>query len=470
MGGENTEIDENTKNILIESAIFNSVSIRNTAKKLSLPSEASIRYGKGLNYEYTEMASQRACHLLEKYADAKILDGYVVIDNEDHTEKKLSFKAEEVNQVLGIEISKEDMKKELERLDFPYTLDKDTFKVTIPRRRLDIDPNKNDIAEEIGRLYGYNNLVSSLPKVETRRGEYIEDVKYKKLVSKRLRTLGLNEVKTYTLVSEEMSKSFDYESKSKIILPNPMSKDKCVVRTTLIPSLLNVYDYNKARGVEDINIYEIAKTYDTDYNETQKITVLMSGHYLLNDWKNNPKIDFYVVKGILENLLDYMGYNDRYSLKKSNYKDFHPGVCGDIILDGKRIGVIGKVNPSITKDDIYVFELDLEKIMYKTPKLVYKESYKFPSIEKDLAFIIKKDIEVQDIINTIKKSANKILQEVKVFDVYEGDNIDKDKKSIAFNLLFNGITHTLTDEEVMKEFNKIIKIVKDTYKAELRDK
>ena len=470
MGGENTEIDENTKNILIESAIFNPVSIRYTSKNLSLPSEASIRYGKGLNYEYTEMASKRACHLLEKYADAKILDGYVLIDNEDHTEKTLSFKAEEVNQVLGIEISKEDMKKELERLDFPYKLDKDVFNVTIPRRRLDIDPNKNDIAEEIGRLYGYNNLVSSLPKVETRRGEYIEDVKYRKLVSKRLRTLGLSEVKTYTLVSEEMSKSFDYESKSKVILPNPMSKDKCVIRTTLIPSLLNVYNYNKARGVNNINIYEIAKTYDTDYNESQKITGLMSGNYLINDWNNQVEVDFYLVKGIVENLLDYMGYQNRYTFKKNKYNDFHPGVCGDILLDNKKIGVIGKINPSLTKDDIYVFEINLEDIMYKTSKLTYKESYKFPSMEKDLSFILNKDIEVQDIINTIKKTSNKTLQEVNVFDIYVGDKIDTDKKSVAFNLLFNGITRTLTDEEVMTEFNKIIKEVQSTYKAELRDK
>ena len=470
MGGENTEIDENTKNILIESAIFNPVSIRYTSKKLSLPSEASIRYGKGLNYEYTEMASKRACNLLEKYADAKILDGYVLIDNEDHTEKKLSFTADEVNQVLGINISKEDMEKELNRLDFPYKLDKDTFNVTIPRRRLDIDPNKNDIAEEIGRLYGYNNLVSSLPNVETRRGEYVEDVKYRKLVSKRLRTLGLNEVKTYTLVSEEMSKLFDYESKSKIFLPNPMSKDKCVIRTTLIPSLLNVYNYNKTRGVEDINIYEIAKTYDTDYKESQKIAILMSGNYLVNDWQNTTKVDFYLVKGILENLLDYMGYSNRYSLKKAKYDDFHPGICGNILLDNKKIGVIGKINPSLTKDDIYIIELNLESIMYKTPKLVFKESLKFPSIEKDLSFILNKDIEVIDIINTIKHTANKTLQEVKVFDIYQGDKIDKDKKSIAFNLLFNGINRTLTDEEVMIEFNKIIKEVEKAYKAELRDK
>ena len=470
MGGENTEVDENTKNILIESAIFDPVSIRYTSRKLELPSEASIRYGKGLCSEYTEMANRRACNLLEKYADAEILEGYELIDTEEKIDKKVKFKAEDVNQVLGINISIEDMEKELDRLDFPYKLNKDVFEVNIPNRRLDIDPNVNDIAEEIGRLYGYNNLVSSLPIVETRRGEYIEDVKYRKLVSKRLRTLGLNEVKTYTLVSEEMSKLFDYESKSKIFLPNPMSKDKCVIRTTLIPSLLNVYNYNKTRGVEDINIYEIAKTYDTDYKESQKIAILMSGNYLVNDWQNTTKVDFYLVKGILENLLDYMGYSNRYSLKKAKYDDFHPGICGNILLDNKKIGVIGKINPAITKEDIYIIELNLENIMYKTPKLVYKESLKFPSIEKDLSFILNKDIEVIDIINTIKHTANKTLQDVKVFDVYQGEKIDKDKKSIAFNLLFNGINRTLTDEEVMIEFNKIIKEVEKAYKAELRDK
>ncbi len=470
MGGENTDVDNTTKNILIESAIFDAVSIRYTASRLNLKSEASIRYGKGLNYEYTNMAIERACHLLEKYADATILSGTIIHDTLDKTPKVVSFKTNEVNTLLGITLTDNDVETELNRLMFEYTKENDKFLVTIPNRRLDIDPNVNDIAEEIGRLYGYNNLVSSLPIVETRRGEYVEDVKYRKLVSKRLRTLGLNEVKTYTLVSEEMSKLFDYESKSKIFLPNPMSKDKCVIRTTLIPSLLNVYNYNKTRGVEDINIYEIAKTYDTDYKESQKIAILMSGNYLVNDWQNTTKVDFYLVKGILENLLDYMGYSNRYSLKKAKYDDFHPGICGNILLDNKKIGVIGKINPSITKDDIYIIELNLESIMYKTPKLVYKESLKFPSIEKDLSFILNKDIEVTDIINTIKHTANKTLQDVKVFDVYQGEKIDKDKKSIAFNLLFNGINRTLTDEEVMIEFNKIIKEVEKAYKAELRDK
>ena len=470
MGGENTEVDENTKNILIESAIFDPVRIRYTSRKLELPSEASIRYGKGLSYEYTEMASRRACHLLEKYAGAEVVDGYLLVDNEDHTEKKLTFKPIDVDKTLGIEISEEDMKHELERLDFPYTVKKGVFEVTIPRRRLDIDPNVNDIAEEIGRLYGYNNLVSSVPVVPIRRGEYIGDIKYRKLVSKRLRSLGLNEVKNYTLVSPEMASKFKYEDRSQVVLPNPMSTDKSIVRTTLIPSLMNVFEYNKARGVKDVNIYEIAKTYDDKYEELTKIAGLMSGSYITNSWKKDLTVDFYVIKGVVENLLDYMGYNNRYSFIRSDCSDLHPGVQAYIVLDGKNIGIIGKVHPNITKKDIYVFELNLDNIYGKTNRLKYKEAFKYPSIQKDMAFILDKNIDVSDVIKTIKKASNKTLQDVDIFDVYEGENIDSSKKSVAFSLVFNGINRTLTDEEVMEVFNKIIDKVVSSHRAELRDK
>ena len=470
MGGENTEVDLNTKNILIESAIFDPVSIRTTSKKLELASEASIRYGKGLSYEYTEMASKRACYLLQEYAGAEILDGYELVDHEDHSEKILTFKPEDVDSILGITISEEDMKHELERLDFPYEVKKGEFKVTIPRRRLDIDPNVNDIAEEIGRLYGYNNLVSSLPRIPVRRGEYIGDVKYRKIVSRRLRSLGLNEVKTYTLVTPEMASKFKYEEKDNVVLPNPMSVDKSVVRTTLIPSLMNVYEYNKARGVKDVLIYEIAKTYDSKYNEVSKICGLMTGDYVFNDWKGNQKIDFYVVKGIVEDVLTYMGYDKRYSFVRSSCSDLHPGVQANIILDGKTIGILGKVHPHITKNDIYVFEFDLNSIIGKTGKLKYQEAYKYPSIEKDMAYVFDKSLDVSEVIKTIQKTANKTLQEVDVFDVYEGDKIDSNKKSVAFHLIFNGMDRTLTDEEVMIEFNKVIDKVVSSHHAELRDK
>ena len=312
MGGLNTDIDNNTKTILIESAIFDSVSIRYTANRLDLKSEASIRYGKGLNYEYTLSAINRACHLLEKYADAKILSGIIKHDKLDKTIKTVEFKSEDVNKLLGITISDSDMEIELDRLGFDYKINNDKFIVTIPNRRLDIDPNVNDIAEEIGRLYGYHNLVPTLPKVSIRKGEYIGDVKYRKTISKRLRTLGLNECKTYTLTSPSMSDLFKYENKTNIVLDNPMSIDKSVIRTTILPSLLNIYNYNKLRKVNDILIYEISKTYDINYIEDTKVSILMKGNYISNSWnKENVKIDFYLIKGLIENLFEYLGFKNR---------------------------------------------------------------------------------------------------------------------------------------------------------------
>lgn len=470
MGGLNTDVDENTKDILIESAIFDAVSIRYTASNLNLKSEASIRYGKGLNYEYTMDAINRACHLLEKYADAKILTGIVMHDNIDKTPKVVEFKPSAINKMLGITISEEDMASELDRLDFKYTKDGDKFICTIPNRRLDIEANVNDIAEEIGRLYGYQNLVSTLPKGEFKSGVYVGDVKYRKLISKRLRALGLNECKTYTLVSPDMAKLFNYENKNKIVLPNPMSVDKSVIRATLIPSLLNIYDYNKARKVTDVCIYEISKTYDTNLTEDTKVSVLMKGNYLVNNWQNlRVKVDFYLVKGIVENLLDYLGLKNRYSFVVDTIPDLHPGISAKIILDREEIGVIGRVHPSLKKDEIYVFELSMNKLIKQIKPLKYKEASKYPSITKDMAFIVKKDVSSNDIQSIIKKVGGRLLTDIDVFDVYVGENVGDDEKSIAYTLTFSDQTRTLSDEEVTQLFRQIIEKVEQTG-AKLRDK
>ena len=468
MGGLTTEVEDTTKNILIEAAIFDSVSIRYTASHLDLRSEASIRYGKGLSYEYTNMALDRACHLLEKYANATVLSGTVMHDKLDKTPKVVEFYPIDVDKMLGIKIDEEDMKHELERLDFPYTIKDGKFTVTIPSRRLDIDSNVNDIAEEIGRLYGYQNIKGTLPNIEVKRGEYVGDVKYRKAISKRLRSLGLNEVKTYTLVSPSMASSFDYEEKEKITLPNPMSIDKSVVRTSLIPSLMNVYNYNKARKVEDINIYEIAKTYDKAYNEESKIAFLMKGNYITNSWKGSMKVDFYLMKGIVESILDYLGFKNRYSFVKSNVKDLHPGISADILLDRKRIGIMGRVHPKVCKDEVYVCELSLNALMTKVKPLKYKEASKYPTIVKDVAFIVPKTMSSSEVETVIKKAGGRLLSDIKVFDVYE--KLDNDKKSIAYNLTFMDSNRTLTDEEVMNVFDNIIKKVTTSLDVELRDK
>ena len=469
MGGLDTEVTNETKTILIESAIFNPVSIRYTAQNLNLKSEASIRYGKGLNYEYTEYAINRACHLLEKYANAKVLSGIVRYDDVDKTEKIVKFKAEDINKMLGITIDKKDMEIELNRLDFKYEIKDDEFIVTIPKRRLDIDPNVNDIAEEIGRLYGYNKLVSTLPKLETKRGGYVGDVKYRKIFSKRLRTLGFNETKTYTLTSPEMASTFRYENKENAILPNPMSTEKSVVRTTIIPSLINVYNYNKTRKVEDIMLYEISKTYDKNYDEDIKISVLMRGNYITNKWQNNSiKTDFYLIKGIAENLLDYAGFKNRYSFIKDNIDNMHPGISARIILDREPIGIIGRVHPKTLKDDVYVMEISLSKLIKDIKPIKYKEASKYPEIKKDIAFIVPLKMTNEEIETEIKRAGGRLLTNIEVFDVYTGENVGKDEKSIAYNLTFQSPERTLTDEEVMNAFNNIIEKVETKLNVKLR--
>ena len=466
MGGENTEVDENTNNILIESAIFNSVNIRTTAEKLNLKSEASIRYGKGLNYEYTDAALDRACDLLVKYAGAKVLNGVVKHDCVDKTDKEVTFTTEELNALLGITLKDKDVETELDRLDFPYAKGKKTFVVTIPKRRLDIDPNVNDIAEEIGRLYGYHNLVSTLPRVPIRRGVYVGDVKIRKEISRRLRSLGLNEIKTYTLTSPEMASKFRYEEKEQIHLPNPMSIDKSIIRTSLLPSLIQTYEYNNARKIDNILIYEIAKTYDIKYEEDVKVSMLIKGNYITNDWQHtSTKCDFYILKGIVENLLDYLGFKNRYTFESSEIPELHPGISTRILLDREEIGIIGKVHPSYKKEDIYVSEISMTKLYNKTIKPIsFKEASKYPEIVKDLAFVVDKSTESETIKNQIKKSGGRLLDNIEVFDLYEMDK----EKSIAYKLTFKDSTRTLSDEEVMEVFNKIIKEVEEKTNAKLR--
>lgn len=468
MGGENTDVDETTKDILIESAIFDSVAIRYTSSRLDLRSEASIRYGKGLSYEYTDAAIKRACYLLEKYANATVLSGTAIHDNIDKTEKIVEFKTSEVSTLLGLELTDKDVETELDRLMFPYELNGDTFKVNIPRRRLDIDPNVNDIAEEIGRLYGYENLESTLPKVEVRRGVYVGDVGIRKQISKRLRLLGLNETKTYTLTSPDMASKFKYDNKESITLPNPMSLDKSVIRTSLLPSLINVYEYNKARNVKDVLLYEISKTYDVNYNEDVKVAILMKGNYLINEWQHTTtRADFYTLKGIIENLLDYLGFKNRYTFVAETLPELHPGIAAKILLDREEIGVIGRVHPSYKKDEIYVAELSMTKLYNKQIKPIkFKEASKYPEIVKDLAFVIDNEVESEVIKSQIKKSGGRLLDSIEVFDIY--NNIEEGKKSIAYKLTFKDNSKTLSDEEVMEVFNKIIKEVEEKTNAKLR--
>lgn len=476
MGGLNSGITENTKNILIESAIFNPYNIRYTSIRLGLRSEASLRLEKPLSYEYSLKAIKRACHLLEKYADAKIVKGIVTYDKVDKTTKVIKVTLKEINSILGMTLTSEDVTSVLTNLGFTYKLNKDTYEVKVPSRRQDIYPQKDDIIEEVGRLHGYDSIEPTLPLVTSKKGEYTESANFRKIISKRMRSLGFNEVRTYTLVSEEESTKFNYNFGKTIKLLRPMLKEKSYLRQSLLSSLLDIYKYNKKNKINDVLIYEIANVYheEEEYIEDTKLAFLMRGQYLTNTWNSNCyEIDFYLIKGVVENILNFLGLSGRYSLNLSEKlpKEIHPKINSEILVDNKNIGYFGKLHPNVSKDDIYVCEISLKELLnHKTNDVKFKELNKYPKVEKDIAFVVDDAIPSLDIWQEIKRSGGKLLTNIKIFDIYKGDKIDQNKKSIAYNLTFEDYTRTLTEEEVMAKFNKIIENVKTKFNAEIRDK
>ena len=388
MGALNTDVDDNTKTVLIESAIFNATNIRKTARRLNLRSEASLRYEKGLNFEYTDAALDRACFLLQKYASGKVLSGKVEYDNEDKKVKKVEFTTDRINSLLGIELTDKDIETELNKLDFEYEIKDNKFIATIPRRRLDIEDNVNDIAEEIGRLYGYHNLKNTMPVLPTKEGKLEHSFGFKKIVSKRMRSLGLNETRTYSLVDKNTSDMF-YKDRNLVIIPNPMSTDRSALRKTMIPSMLDVIKYNKSRGLKDINIYETSKVFYGDFKEENHLAVALYGNYISNLWQGKiVKNDFYVLKGIIINLLNYLGLKNRYSFVESTEVNLHPGVSADIYLDRKKVGFFGRIHPKVNKDEIYVLEVCIDDLDINTKPLKFKAASKLPNIKKDIAFVM----------------------------------------------------------------------------------
>jgi len=476
MGGLDSGINDNTKNILIESAIFNPYNIRYTSLKLGLRSEASLRLEKTLSHEYCTLAIKRACHLLEKYADAKIVKGSIVHDLIDKNPKIIKVSLKEINSILGMNLTNADVESTLDSLGFKYIVENNNYEVTVPNRRQDIVNQKEDIIEEVGRIYGYDNIKPTLPFVNIKKGEYKENTKFRKIISKRMRSLGFNELRTYTLVSEEDVYKYNYNFGEIVKLNRPMLKERTYVRQSLLSSLVDVAKYNISKKNTNIMLYEIANVYDGSepYNEDTKLALVLSGNYITNTWNRNKyEIDFYFAKGVIENLLEFIGLNNRYSLKLSDKlpKEIHPKINSEIIVGGKSIGYFGKLHPVVSKEDMYVCEISLTKLnANKSSDVKYQELNKYPKVEKDLAFIVDDNIESLEILKEIKKTGGKLLTNVVVFDIYKGDKIDRQKKSIAYNLTFEDYTRTLTEEEVMNIFNTIIINVKTKFNAELRDK
>ena len=233
--------------------------------------------------------------------------------------------------------------------------------------------------------------------------------------------------------------------------------------------MLEVIKYNKSRGLKDINIYETSKVFYGDFKEENHLAVALYGNYISSLWQGKViKSDFYVLKGIISNLLDYLGLKNRYTFVRSEEESLHPGISADIYLDRKKVGFFGRIHPSINKDEIYVLEISIDELDTSVKPIKFKAASKLPSIKKDLAFIMPKDMDNELVVNEIKKSSNRLLTNIEVFDLYEGENIGEDNKSIAYSLTFEDPTRTLTDEEVMEVVNNIIDKVQSNLNISIR--
>ena len=456
MGGLETEVEDTTKNIIIESAIFDSVKVRMTSNKI-LRSEASNRFEKGLDPARTYMAIERACKLLEEYADAEIQTGIVKYDETDNKEKVIEITYKEINDVLGTNIAKENIVDVFKKLEFETEAKEDSVIVTVPTRRIDISI-RADLIEEVGRIYGVDNIEGKLPVVPMKMG-HIDKTTRK--IREKMSDLGLNETLSYVLINDKDVHKFTTDEFEEVKLLDPLTEDRNTLRYSMIPSLYKIYEYNKARDNKDVCLFEVGKGFwkkQEQYGENQKICVLMTGKYYNGIGKNNA-IDFYDIKGIAEELLDYLGYENRYSfvLPKNIPAEFHPGQTAEINVNNDIVGIVGRIHPAVEKEAVYVMEINLDKLLAKrVGKMKFKEISKFPTIKKDIAVVVDKDITSKEVETLIKKKAGKLLVDINIFDVYEGNKIPHNKRSIAYSLTFGTPERTLEDHEVNILFENII--------------
>ena len=404
------------------------------------------------------MAAERAAKLLEEYAEGTVVGGTVEYNKEDMSDRRIEITYQKINDILGAQISKQDVLDAFRRLGFSSKQDGEKIEVSVPRRRLDI-AIKEDLIEEVGRIYGVDNIEPKVPVMPIKMGSYDNTTRE---IRHKMMNLGLNETLSYVLVNEKEAKNYiSDDTIEPIKLLAPLTEDRSTLRCSIITSLYKIYEYNVAHYNKDVSIFEIGKTFykkGEEYKEENKVACLMTGNYYYGI-NNSKQVDFYIIKGIAEELLDFLGYGGRYSfvVKDNMPKELHPGQSAMISVNNDIVGIIGKVHPEITKESVYVMEINLDKLLSKkTGKMKYKEISKYPTVKKDVSIVVDKNITASEISMQIKKASGSLLINSEVFDVYTGKGIEEGKKSIAYSLTFGSNDRTLTDEEINAILDKII--------------
>ena len=467
MGGKNTEVSEETKNIILESAYFNPTSVRRTSAAHGLRSDSSARFEKGIDPNMQKAALARAVELILELCPNAVVESSVGVVNKEE-EKVVEITTSYINNYLGITLSTEEIAAILEGLSFTVEVTGENLVVKVPTRRPDISI-KQDLVEEVIRIYGYDNLASTLPKFsKTTKG----GLTYSQRMVRDLRavyaSLGFNDTINYSLVSEEEATQYTLEDHHKVRLLMPMTETHSTLRQSLVPGLLNTVQYNVARKQKDLKLLEIGRVFfgsgddNIQPKETLYLSAALTGEERVTKWlKESSSLDFFAAKGYLEVVFDRLGLDEKVIYKKSKLEGMHPGRFAEVYLGGKRIGFIGEVHPQVADklglNTTYVFEINLDEVISESKvKPKYEEVTKYPEITRDIAMLVDVKDEYQNIYNVIESVNSKLITKVELFDLYVGAELLVGKKSLALTITYSDKQKTLTDEEVTAVHDKVL--------------
>lgn len=476
MGGDDSKIDEETKGIIIEVATFNYVQCRNTSRRLNITSDASIRNSKEIEPGAPKKAMDRCVQLLIEYADAKGIEETAVYGDPTAHNTEFSVSAERINNRLGTNYTTDEMCEVLKWLDFSPVCDGDTITVSVPSYRADIKIEA-DISEEIIRLIGFDSLKATLPLMEMTQGALNPRQKMTRTIRTLLTHTGAYETETYTLVGQRQVDDAIMGLSPVVELASPMSEDRKYVRNTLLPSMLDCLAYNQNRSAKDLSLFEMSNVYGKD-QVAQHLGIVMAGSLQKSRvHKIDIKSNFYTLKGIVESVLATFGYEGTRIKIKENTIDtvhFHPYASACVYLGKDLFGIFGAIHPTMAKKydvtkDTVMLEANLEVLLTnKASKVKFEGISKYPAVTRDLAFVVKKEVCVGDIVDAIKRCGKSIIKNVEVFDIYTGEHVASDSKSIALSIVFQSNEKTLTDKEINDVHEKILAALKKECNAELR--
>lgn len=477
MGGANSQITEETKTIAIESAIFKPVLIRRTASQLNLRSEASSRYEKGVNYATAQDAVDLAAQLMAELGGGTIVKGTAEAVHNEAEDVVVETTMEKVNGLIGTDLNSEDINQILERLGFEHSITDGIITANIPPRRWDIEIPE-DLIEEIARIYGYNNIPVTLPVTESTPGELTTEQKATRRVRELLEGSGLQEAISYSLTSTEKATRYSISQGNVVLLQNPMSEERIALAQNLVSALIENAKYNRSHQVTEIGLYEIGHVFykesEDQFNEHTHVAGLLTGESGKNWLGQSEALDFYTIKGFVESILDNYTFVEEVSYElASDRQGMHPGRTANVFIGETLVGFLGQLHPSDAKandlKETFVFELSLDEIVQADKQVItYTALNRYPGSSRDIALLVDEEITHQELVRVMSENSGEYLQNIHLFDLYAGDNIEAGKKSVAYSLYYANPQATLKEEEVHKAFEAMKQALIEAFNVEVR--